>query len=75
MLLPIKFKYCVVALHKLQPVNKLVFSAEIDRTEKGTKYTELHTDKRIKLAEKVIIPVKEHPKVCSVVGLLPLAVL
>jgi len=36
---------------------------EIDRTEKGTKYTELHTDKRIKLAEKVIIPVKEHPKV------------
>ena len=46
----------------MPPIN---FSAEIDRVERGAKYTEVHNDKKVKLQEKVLIPVKEHPKVCS----------
>ena len=41
------------------------FSTEIESCEKGWKFTELHTEKRIKLTEKILIPVKEHPKVCK----------
>ena len=48
----------ILATHKL-------FSAEIDRSERGLKYTEVHNDKRTKLQERVAIPIKEHPKVCS----------
>lgn len=39
-----------------------LISEEIDRSERGLKYTEVHNDKRTKLQERVSIPIKEHPK-------------
>jgi len=39
-----------------------LMNEEIDRVERGAKYTEVHNDKKVKLQEKVLIPVKEHPK-------------
>lgn len=42
-------------------VSRLI-AEEIDRVEKGTKYIEVHNDKTMKLQEKVLVPIKEHPK-------------
>ena len=46
------------------PTNCL--SAEIDRVQKGQveKYKAVHHDRPIKITEKILIPVKEFPKVC-----------
>ena len=46
-------------------------STEIERIQKGgdaaqkDNFLELHHDKPMKLVEKVLVPVKEFPKVCA----------
>ena len=42
---------------------KQLFS-EIERVEKAGRFTQVHNDKKVKIIEKVQIPVKEFPKVC-----------
>merc|ERR1712198_297805 len=40
-----------------------LLAEEIDRVERGIKYTEVHNDRKTKLVTKVLIPVREYPKV------------